>query len=664
MRHTRPVAALLLLALAACDDGDIGPPIVAPPPLGPTYDGMLAVTADGSGNFVLYGVDVAGTGRTQRLVGRGAAGVAGLAALHVDADGRLLAIDTNEELLELDRTTGRATSLGPVRPGVVLDMTTRGSVVAHTDDVRDTVETIDLATGATQSFPTGFFDVEAIAWHAALDRYFLCDLVTDQLLSMDPDDGTVTVVGPCDVDQLSYDADTQTLWSRNGTVIRTVDPSTAALGPSFSFSSAGSAGFAFDHTSGLFVGATNSSGTRVLSFSSPGNTASTLRIGLSSVTTHTFLADGTLLAYDSGLGRYVEIDRETGHWTTTALFGAATPPAASSLVYAAATDTIYVTSGTTLHASGAPFTQFTSLGSLGVALNSGLAADATTGALRGAINSQVWAVNLAPTGAALLGSLSGTIEGLAPAPVDTGLAALLSTGVLVAIDPSTGASSSTGLSFGPQVANGVNGLARDPTDGALVTFRRGFVARDDDGSVSAYGSWAAAEVDAIARNPGNGRVYVFGIGSLFEVDAGLGLRRIGPSTSPECASYDSRRGVIAGVLGTSWILISPSTGSFFGDTVSNGALVAIAYDPLLDKHWGVDENLGALVLVDPVAGFYDVVGPLGVADVRGLVLDPVERRLFGVDAATGTPVEIDMSSGLATPTGAPTWVPIDAVWGE
>jgi len=625
---------------------------------------MLAVTADGAGNFVLYGVDVADTGRTQRLVGRGSAGVTGLVALHVDEDGRLLAIDGNEELLEIDRTTGRATSLGAVRPGIALDMTTRGTVVARTDNVRDTVETVDLATGATQSFPTGFFDVRAIAWHAALDRYFLCDLVTDQLLSMDPDDGTVTVVGPCDVDQLAYDADTQTLWSRDSSTIRPVDPATGALGTSFTFSSVGSAGFAFDHTLVLFVGATNTTGTRVATFSAPGTTVSTVRLALSDVRTFTVLGDGTLVAYDAGLARYVEIDRATGHWESTALLGATSPPIPANLTWAANTDTVYFTSGTTLFSSAAPFAQVTSLGSIGVTLNGGLGFDDASGALRGALGSQVYAVSDAPPSAALLAGLSGTIEGLAPAPVGTGFAALLATGSLVAIDPATGASSNTGLSFGPQVANGLNGLARDPSNDTLVTYRRGFVARADDGTVSTIGSWPAAEVDALARNPGNGRVYVFGIGSLFELDADFGLRRIGPSTSPECATYDSRRGVIAGVLGTAWILISPSTGAFFGDTVSNGSLVAIAYDPLLDKHWGVDDNLGALVLVDPVAGFYDVVGPLGVDDVRGLVFDPVERRLFGVDAATGTPLEIDTATGAATPIGPPTWVPIDAIWGE
>lgn len=655
--------ALAFAAVSSCHDGSSGP-APATPAAGPTFDGMIGIgPAEGFPvSPFAFGIPLDGE-RMTRLFGHGSRGITDFSALHCEPDGRVLAIvAVTNELVELDRTSGLATSFGSLGPGIAEDMTVRHGTVWFTDVTFDAIVGVDLTTGARTLLPTGFFDVRALAWHEALDTFFVCDLFTDQLITIDPQSGAVAVVGPCDTDYLSYDRDTQTLWSRNGTQLRTVDSATAALGPNMAHSPSSSGGFAFDSVGGGFLQILEPT-TRLSSWT-PGGAISSVPLSLQNVTSYTVLGDGTLLVRGGGSpAQFFEIDRTTGHWSPSPLLPTGIATGASILTYDPAIDTIYATSGTTLFESASPFAEFTSLGALALTPNSGIAVEALSGQLRGANNTQIYSIALSPPSASVLATVGTILEGLSMGPTSGVLHALAGNGTMFEVDPTTGALSPSALSMRPVVTANGNGLAYDHDSDEFITHSDRFVVRGSDGVFTSPGSWPIRNVRAIARDGDSGRVYLLGEGALFRLHPDFGLENIGPLASIECASYDTKRDLIGGFLGSTFVRVSPLTSTSSGTSTSGGVVVALAYDALLDIYWGIDAFNHELVRIDPVAGWYTPVGPLGTNDVRGLALDPEERRLFGVDADSGRPVEIDMTTGAATPIGPPGWVPADAIWG-
>ena len=92
-----------------------------------------------------------------------------------------------------------------------------GSAAGSLDDY---LYSINLATGEARAIgPTGFEDVESLAFSPGCGRLFGVDDVTDQLLTCDLETGDCTAVGPLKVDV----TDTGLAFSRNGLLTMSTD---------------------------------------------------------------------------------------------------------------------------------------------------------------------------------------------------------------------------------------------------------------------------------------------------------------------------------------------------------------------------------------------------------------------------------------------------------
>jgi DNA-binding beta-propeller fold protein YncE len=299
--------------------------------------------------------------------------------------------------------------------------------------------------------------------------------------------------------------------------------------------------------------------------------------------------------------------------------------------------------------------EVTVLGDTGVQFIRAMAMDPAAGILYVAEDVQETLFEIDPTTAAAteVGPLdTESIEGLAFDPLSNTLFGLDSVlDALLAIDTGTGSIKT----IGPTGFGTPTGLAFDPQSGSLY-------GADQFGPVyhidPALGE--AKEVSdtpfglgALAVEPQSGHLLA-GSDRLVRIDPSTGdWRSLGELGHDECfgLALDGSTATLYGSGSLGIFRIDPVDGesSSLGDPVQG--IRGLAFDAAKGVLYGSDTQLDVLVRIDTDSGEIDAIGAMGFGEVEGLAFDPESGILYGSDTETDELIRIDTITGAGKAIG-------------